>query len=149
MKAQELFYIFILALVVFGPKRLPEMARKAGHWAAELRNAAGELRSGIEAEVGDIGAMRNEVLGPITEARRALAKPIDEIKRDIQNPMVEMQAAGDEISEGIAAIKPTKPLRWIGPTPVGGPSAEDAAADLDEINRTGAGVGDEEPEPDR
>ena len=40
----ELVVVFIVALVVFGPERLPEMARKAGRTIADLRRTAEELR---------------------------------------------------------------------------------------------------------
>ncbi len=41
---QELAIILIVALVVFGPKRLPEFARTMGRGLAEFRRASNELR---------------------------------------------------------------------------------------------------------
>lgn len=40
----ELLVIFVIALLVLGPKRLPEMARSLGKAMAEFRRASSELR---------------------------------------------------------------------------------------------------------
>lgn len=62
----EILTIAVVALVVFGPKRLPEISRKAGKVLRELKNAAEDLRRGIESEVGgdaDLGEIRREMRG--------------------------------------------------------------------------------------
>jgi len=41
---QELAVIFVVALLIFGPKRLPELARTLGKGLAEFRRASNELR---------------------------------------------------------------------------------------------------------
>lgn len=61
----EILTIAVVALVVFGPKRLPEMSRKAGKVLREIKDSAEELRRGIEAE-----AEAGDGLG---EARRSQA----------------------------------------------------------------------------
>ena len=40
----ELIVIFVIGLVVLGPKRLPELARSLGKSLAEFRRASNELR---------------------------------------------------------------------------------------------------------
>ena len=62
----EILTIAVVALVVFGPKRLPEISRKAGKALRELKDAAEDLRRGIEAEAGgdtDLGEIRREMQG--------------------------------------------------------------------------------------
>jgi len=53
----EIMVVAIIALVVFGPEKLPELARTLGRYASELRRVAGEVRSefefGIDDEVED------------------------------------------------------------------------------------------------
>ena len=44
---QELVVIFVVALLVFGPKRLPEIARNLGKSLAEFRRASNDLRRSI------------------------------------------------------------------------------------------------------
>ncbi len=45
---QELLLILLIALVVFGPKRLPELGRALGRALREFRRASDEFRSTIE-----------------------------------------------------------------------------------------------------
>jgi Tat protein translocase TatB subunit len=47
----ELMLIFVIALLVFGPKELPRIARTLGRAMAELRRASDELRDGIQREI--------------------------------------------------------------------------------------------------
>jgi sec-independent protein translocase protein TatB len=54
MSFSDTIFIFILALVIFGPKKLPEMARQAGRLLAELRRASNEFRSQIDAEISNL-----------------------------------------------------------------------------------------------
>lgn len=44
---QELALIFVVALLVFGPKKLPELARGLGKSLAEFRRASNDLRRSI------------------------------------------------------------------------------------------------------
>lgn len=47
----ELIVIFVVALLVFGPKRLPELGRSLGRGISEFRRASNELKSSIEREI--------------------------------------------------------------------------------------------------
>ncbi len=50
----ELLVIFVVALLVFGPKKLPELGRSLGKGIAEFRRASAELRNSLEKEVQSI-----------------------------------------------------------------------------------------------
>jgi sec-independent protein translocase protein TatB len=54
MSFSETIFLFVLALIVFGPKKLPEIARQAGRLLAELRRASNEFRSQIETEIAHL-----------------------------------------------------------------------------------------------
>jgi len=45
---QELILIFVIALLVFGPKNLPQLGRSLGRAMREFRRASDEFRSTIE-----------------------------------------------------------------------------------------------------
>ncbi|HZS32435.1 MAG TPA: twin-arginine translocase TatA/TatE family subunit [Methylomirabilota bacterium] len=45
---QELLVIMVLALLVFGPERLPELGRRLGRAMREFRRASDEFRSTVE-----------------------------------------------------------------------------------------------------
>jgi TatA/E family protein of Tat protein translocase len=47
----EILFILLLALLLFGPKRLPELGRHIGRGLAEFRRASNDLRATIEDEV--------------------------------------------------------------------------------------------------
>ena len=47
----ELFLIFVVALIVFGPRKLPEIGKSLGKMMAEFRKASNEFRNTIESEV--------------------------------------------------------------------------------------------------
>lgn len=112
MQTGELIIIALIALVVFGPSRLPDIARKVGRWTTELRNAARDITRGLEAEVQDLKDVGEELKAPMDEVK----KPFTEI-RD------EMSGFGSNGHE------------WKGPKPVSGPTPEDAMRDLEEMNR--------------
>ena len=47
----ELILIFFVALIVFGPKKLPEIGKSIGHALGEFRRATNELKSSLEEDV--------------------------------------------------------------------------------------------------
>jgi len=59
----EMLVIFVIALLVFGPRKLPELGRSLGKGISEFKRASNELKSTLEDEV------RNE------ERRAAITSP--------------------------------------------------------------------------
>ena len=47
----ELFLIFVVALIIFGPRKLPEIGKSLGKMMGEFRRASNDFRSTIENEV--------------------------------------------------------------------------------------------------
>jgi sec-independent protein translocase protein TatB len=118
LQGGEIIIILLLALVVLGPTRLPELARKLGEWTAELRSAARDIRRGLEAEVADIKQVGED-----------LKAPLDEVKRSSEELRREIDEAG------------VSGLDWKGPKPVSGPTPADAMADLEEMEKRAAEEG--------
>jgi Tat protein translocase TatB subunit len=112
MQGGEIIIILLIALVVFGPKRLPELARKLGRWTAELRAAAADVRRSLEAEVDDLRKVGDDIKAPI-----------DEVKK----PLGEMRSEFEDLARG--------GHEWTGPKPISGPTPADAMRDLEEIER--------------
>jgi Tat protein translocase TatB subunit len=52
----EILLIAVVALIVFGPKRLPELARKAGEMLAKTREATKSVTSALDSEYDGITA---------------------------------------------------------------------------------------------
>jgi Tat protein translocase TatB subunit len=47
----EILIILILALVIFGPRRLPEMGRTIGKSMRDLRRATSEIKTELESDI--------------------------------------------------------------------------------------------------
>ena len=50
----EMIFIFVLALLVFGPKKLPELGKSFGKGMAEFRRASNELKTTFQTEMDNI-----------------------------------------------------------------------------------------------
>ena len=112
LQGGEIIIILLLALLVLGPRRLPEMARKLGQWAVELRSVAREVRQGLESEIADLKAIGDE-----------FKSPVDDLKKSTEGFKEDVSSVGGELQD------------WTGPKPVSGPTPEDAMADLEEIEK--------------
>jgi sec-independent protein translocase protein TatB len=77
----HLIIVFIVALVVFGPEKLPELARNLGKIMGEFNRATGDLRSTFEGHLRDLEReadqrrLRNEVASAATPLPAAAALP--------------------------------------------------------------------------
>jgi Tat protein translocase TatB subunit len=56
---QELVVVALLALVVFGPRRLPQMARDLGRFVSEARHSLGEFKEELGSE--EVHEVRSDV----------------------------------------------------------------------------------------
>lgn len=70
----ELALIFVLALVVFGPERLPGLARTVGVWVGRARAVVRNLSAQIEREL------------EAEELRKAASEVRDTIKNPVKSP---------------------------------------------------------------
>ena len=51
MSFSETIFLFFLALIIFGPKKLPEIARQVGKALNEFKRASNELKSTLDEEI--------------------------------------------------------------------------------------------------
>ena len=88
----ELILIFIIALLVFGPKKLPEIGRQVGKALREFKKTSEEIKGRIEEEIE--------------------ASEIKDIRKDIQSGAeafkTEIQRAADEAAKEPEAGKDTQ-----------------------------------------
>ncbi len=84
----EILVILVVAMVVFGPHRLPAMARRAGRMMAEFRTAARELREGIEKElaVEELREVAKDVRSTTKEAGQQARKSLAESDKALRTP---------------------------------------------------------------
>jgi TatA/E family protein of Tat protein translocase len=64
----ELMVIFILALLIFGPKKLPELGRNLGKALTEFRRASNDLRHAVEGEMRELERQTEEAKRAAKEA---------------------------------------------------------------------------------
>src|SRR5437868_4471062 len=50
----EMMFIFVIALIIFGPKKLPEIGRQVGKALNEFKRASNEFKAQIEAEISQL-----------------------------------------------------------------------------------------------
>ena len=73
----EMIFLFFLALILFGPKKLPEMGRQIGRLMNEFRRASNEFRSQIESEINSVSSdVKPQILPPLKEPLGAIASRI-------------------------------------------------------------------------
>lgn len=65
----ELMIIMVIALIVFGPRKLPELGRSLGRSLGEFKRASNELRSTLDEEIR-VEEQRNTERQRATEAER-------------------------------------------------------------------------------
>jgi TatA/E family protein of Tat protein translocase len=69
----ELMVILVVALLIFGPTKLPELARSLGRGLAEFRRASSDLRQSLADATAE--TRLDEPSGPAPPAKRGAAKP--------------------------------------------------------------------------
>ncbi len=95
MHLGDSIFIFILALVLFGPKKLPEMAKQIGKLMAEFRRASNDFRLQIDEE---LRTMERQEQQKKQEAERASAS----VTPSILPPAAAGElAAGDSLPPGL------------------------------------------------
>ncbi len=77
----ELIIIFVIALIIFGPRKLPELGRSLGKSIAEFKKASNELRSTLEEEIrleeqrASIDAAKAQTPPPVAQATPVATPP--------------------------------------------------------------------------
>jgi sec-independent protein translocase protein TatB len=64
----EMLFIFLLALIVLGPRRLPELARQLGRIMGDIKRASNDFQAQVQDEVRQL---------ELEEAAKNLGKSID------------------------------------------------------------------------
>lgn len=103
----EIFIVAIVALLVLGPEKLPEYARKAGHFIRQFRKITSgltrELSRAIDLDEED--EAQSAVKKDLDEISRSLAADADELKKSLQDEAAaikeSLQGAAKETSASL------------------------------------------------
>ncbi len=74
----EILFILVLALLIFGPKKLPEIGRTLGRGLGEFRRATNDLKRTFDS---DIQALDREVKEPAAKIEPPAAAPAATVQR--------------------------------------------------------------------
>jgi TatA/E family protein of Tat protein translocase len=93
----ELIVIMVIALIVFGPKKLPDLAKSLAKGMAELKKATEEVKGSLEADE------------TLKEAKQDLADSISGIRRQVELEGSEaLKAEEQKEGETQASSEPSK-----------------------------------------
>jgi sec-independent protein translocase protein TatB len=141
----EIITILLVVLIVFGPNRLPEFARKLGELMAQARRATSQFSKDISTEWGDA-----------VEPIRAVKDDYDGVKKDLKDATAAITGFGaGETSEETTDHRPETSDRADddqSPDPLSGGTGESASqgddADDDGLRTTDDGAESEERSSD-
>ena len=94
-------FLFVLALLLFGPKKLPVLARELGKWVGEFRRASNEFKMQMEEELRLSEQEERQKKIAAMEAAAPVAPPVDSPPKSYL-PEVEGES-GETISSDIVA----------------------------------------------
>jgi sec-independent protein translocase protein TatB len=117
----KLLVLGVIALIVFGPDRLPQLARDAGRTLRQLREMAQSARTELKSELGDtVGEFDFADLNPRTFVRKHL---LDDLDSDLTSAGPARAATNASAAAAAGGVGP--------PAPAFGPLTEPAPYDLD------------------
>lgn len=102
----EIVTLAVLALFIFGPERLPGMARSLGKTVATVRREANRTLSelkdsaGLDADFDDLAREARELRTSLTDVRRtatsALMGPVDELRGEVDGAKADVTSLRDQ-----------------------------------------------------
>ena len=100
LSVPHMIVVFVIVLVVFGPQKLPELARGLGKLMAEFRKASTDFKSAFEEEMRDLERQARETERRKAEAASASAAAQAQLATLATPSGAETQAGGGELAVG-------------------------------------------------
>ena len=77
----ELIVIFTIALIIFGPRKLPELGKSLGKSLAEFKRASNELKNTLDEEIRmeERRSAERQVPPPLPEEVRTTPEPDEDV----------------------------------------------------------------------
>ncbi len=114
----EIIIVLVIALLVFGPSRLPQMGRSLGRGVREFKKAADTARNElglgeVTDQINDVKATFTEPLQGVTDTFGDLKASVD-VKSAIEAPIQAAGAAGAATAAATRATTPGRPGKPLG-----------------------------------
>ena len=95
----ELIIILIVALVVFGPKKLPDLAKSLGKGLAEFKKASDDLKTSIEKDIKV--DLNEETYNPEVSSQPEVLASAEAKPADLEGPSAEQPLTSDSYLEDL------------------------------------------------
>lgn len=102
----EIIVIFVVALLVVGPERLPGLARKAGLWAGQARRLVSQVKSEVERELQMEELKRSIRQQAPDDDLQRLADQVRRINADLREDASAPPPAGSPARPAVDLTKP-------------------------------------------
>src|ERR1700675_1609867 len=86
MSFSETIFLFFLALIIFGPKKLPEIARQVGKYMNEFKRASNEFKAQIEQEISNLEIENKQTILPPSPTPQGTASRTLNAASEVQAP---------------------------------------------------------------
>ena len=83
ISGQEIFILALAVLILFGSKKIPEMARGLGKGMREFRKAADDIKRELNQSVPDIKSGLEDIGKDIKDSTEELKKDFSKFKDDL------------------------------------------------------------------
>jgi sec-independent protein translocase protein TatB len=115
--APEFLVLIVFAIILFGPEKLPELARKAARVVSYVRNIAGNAQQQLSKELGpEFENLDVRDLNPRTFIQKHLLDDVEPIVADVKSELKGASTLGREASEDVtSAIESAKDVSPGGP----------------------------------
>ena len=117
INATEFLLLLVLAVILFGPERLPDLARKAARVLRYIRTMAGSAQQQLSQELGQDVDLRD--LNPRAFVQKHLLDEVEPIIADVKSDLTEVQSTVTDTSRDVTtAINGAKDVSPGGPQDV-------------------------------
>jgi TatA/E family protein of Tat protein translocase len=137
----HMIVVFIIVLVVFGPQKLPELARSLGKLMAEFRKASSDFKGAFEEEMKDLERQAREVerkKAADVAAKSANEAPVQEATfatpPGTETPMLETETSTGLPASESADTRTTEGSADLVVTPVAESVARSSASEVPDSN---------------
>ena len=130
-----------VALIVIGPERLPEVARKVGRWVAKFQRFVKGVRSDVARELdsGELKALIGDQRSQIDELRKIVKDATTDIEKSTSDAVKDAESSFSEIQQTVSDTSTeTDSSQLEIDDPGADASADTSSGQLEEITDPGA-----------
>ncbi len=125
MGMPEIIVILAIALIVLGPKKLPEIAKSLGRGIAEFKKATQDFKENIDVD-NDFKEAKDTIQGIKGDLERG-------VRQSVSGESVSRESvSGESVSGGGASMEVQKPQNEVSAETGGAPSEESEAGSSDD-----------------